>query len=75
VVLFSEKVVDDCRDPFNLFVGQFRINGQTQTFARGFFGNGKIAGMVSERTVAILQVERHGIMEGAADLMGFQVPL
>jgi hypothetical protein len=65
--LFLEKILDDRDHALDLRVGQFRENRQAETFTRGFFGNGKIPGVVAEIRVTLLQVPRPRIMQRAAD--------
>ena len=58
VRLFAEKILDHLRHALDLRVGQFGINRQAQAFARGLFGDGKIAGLVAEVRVSLLQMQR-----------------
>ena len=44
----SKEFLDDFDDALDLAVGEFGIDGQAQAFARGFFGDGEIAGFIAE---------------------------
>ena len=68
----AEKIVNYRGNPLNLGLGQLGINGQAEAFAGGFFGDGEIAGLVAEAGITLLEVQRQGVMEGAANAGLFQ---
>ena len=72
-ILLVEKGFYDGGNPINLGIGEFGIDGQAEAFAGGFFGDWEIAGAIAEVGVAFLQVQREGIMQGAADAVGIEV--
>src|ERR1017187_4611017 len=73
--LCAEKILDDRDDALDLRVGQFGENRQAEAFARGFFGDGKSAGLVAEIRIALLQMQRQRVMQRATDAVGFEVLL
>ena len=68
-----EKVPHNASHALNLGFGELGENRQAQAFARCFFGNGEIAGLVSEKGIRLLQMERQRVVQGAADVIGFEV--
>src|ERR1700692_3417633 len=71
--LFLEEISDDFHHTLDLCVGQFGINRQAQTFARGFFCHREITRLVAEAGVTFLQVQRQRIMQRAADAAGVEM--
>ena len=70
-----EKIPDDRRNPLELVIGQFGVNGKAEAFTRRLFGDGKIAWFMAEEGIALLQVQRERIVQRATDLIGFQMLL
>src|SRR5215468_7269845 len=65
-LLFRE--FSDCGgDTPDFFFAQFGIHRQRQNLACNVLCVGEVAGLVSERGIEWLQVQRHGIIDGAAD--------
>ena len=71
--LSSKEIFDNFRHALDLRVGQFGINRQAQALARGFFGHGKIAGLVAEARVTFLQMQWQWIVQRAADAVGIEI--
>ena len=68
-----EEVADDAGNALEVVVGEFGINGKAEAFAGGFFSNGEIASAIAKGSVALLEVQREGVMEGTADLVGLEM--
>src|ERR1700722_19282099 len=73
--LAFEKLADARRGVANFFFAQAWENRQREHFAGQGFGAGKIAALVAERREALLQVQRHRIINFAADTFFFEVLL
>src|SRR2546423_6990351 len=68
-----EKVLNDVRNALDLSIRELRIDGQAQTFAGGFFGDGKVTLLISQMSIGLLQVEGERVMQSTADLVGLEM--
>jgi len=75
LTLLRKEVLNHVGDSLDLCLGHFRVIGRLRHSRRGLFRNGEIAGFIAEIGVALLQVQRHRVMQGAADLIGFEMLL
>jgi hypothetical protein len=65
--LTLQKFHDRFYNARDLILAQFGIHGQRENFLRGALGVREVASVVAERCVQLLQVQRVGIVDGAAD--------
>jgi hypothetical protein len=63
----AHELGDRFRDARQLSRPQLGKHGQGQNFLRGVLGVREIAGLMSERSVERLKVQRHRVIHGAAD--------
>src|SRR5689334_161554 len=61
-------------DKGDLFTTQLRIHRQGQELLRTPFRHGERAFAVTERTIGVLKVNRHRVMNGAGNLLLGQLP-
>ena len=73
VVELGVEGADGVDDGLLLVVAEFGVDGQGEDFGGGAFGVGEVAGFVAEVFERGLQVERNGVVDFAADLLGGEV--